>query len=135
MKKQTKLFFQLNKFSFIELTWTLVSAISDGLVIWHWYSDLFTVPHIIYLVVALIITGFGVYRSYESFSTYPIRLDDYYRICEMFDEGGVKKSLLYHVQDIPCGATIAEQLVKDYDIKDVKLYSDDLKSPFNRFHN
>lgn len=128
MKKQIKLFFQFNKFSFIELLWTLISLTSDFLVILHWIraGNLLYWPHIIYLVPALFISGFGVYRSYESFSTYHTRLDDYYRIREMFDKGGVKKSLLYHVQDIPCGATIAEQIAKDYNIKDVKLYTDDL---------
>lgn len=127
MKKQTKLFFQFNKFSFIELGWTLISLLSDTLVILHWRCNLFTAPHIIYFIIALCLTGFGVYRSYESFSTYKIRLDDYYRITEMFNQYGVKKSVLYHLQEIPCGATVTEQLVKDFDIKDIKLYTDDLK--------
>lgn len=127
MKKQTKLFFQFNKFSFIELSWTLISLLSDVFVAMHWRYNLFTAPHIVYLISALCITGFGVYRSYESFSTWRIRLDDYYRITEMFNQHGVKKSVLYHLQEVPCGATVTEQLIKDFDIKDVKLYTDDLK--------
>jgi hypothetical protein len=44
----------------------------------------------------------------------------------MFQRYGVKKSVLYNLQQIPCSATVAEQLIKDFDVKDVKLYTDDL---------
>lgn len=125
--KSHKLFFKFNKFSFIELGWTLISLASDVAVMLHWKSNFFTVPHIIYFIVAFAITCFGVYRTYESFSTYKIRLDDYYKITEMFEKYGVKKSLLYHLQETPCGATVTEQLMKDFDVKDIKVYTDDLK--------
>ena len=124
--KKIDLFFKFNKYSFIELIWTLISLISDTVVIFYWWHNLFTTPHIIYLSIALFFTGFGVYRTYESFSTYKLRLEDYNRISEMFDKYGVKKSVLYHLQEVPCSATVTEQLVKDYDIKDIEIYTDKL---------
>ena len=124
--KKIDLFFKFNKYSFIELAWTLISLISDMIVIFYWWNNLFIIPHIIYLSIALFFTGFGVYRTYESFSTYKLRLEDYTRISEMFDKYGVKKSVLYHLQEVPCSATVTEQLVKDYNIKDIEIYTDKL---------
>jgi hypothetical protein len=71
-------------------------------------------------------TLFGFYRAFESFRSYKYRIDDYLKVTEMFQRYGVKKSVLYNLQQIPCSATVAEQLIKDFDVKDVKLYTDDL---------
>lgn len=127
MKKQTKLFFKFNKYSFIELIWTIISLSIDIITIYHWRNNLFSFFHVCVLIIFISITIFGAYRSYESFSTYKIRLRDYYRVVDMFSKGDIKKSILYNLQDTPCSATVAEQLVKDFNIKDVKLYTKDMK--------
>ncbi len=126
MKTQIKLWFKFNKYSFIELGWTIGSLICDILVARHWWGNLFTPLHIVWWVIAVPWTFFGFYRVWESFRSYKYRIEDYLRVTEMFQKYGVKKSVLYNLQQIPCSATVAEQLVKDWDVKDVHLYTDDL---------
>lgn len=121
-KEKIRLFFKFNKFSFIELIWTVIGLLCD--IILFITIDGLNAPWymLCILVFWVSLTGFGVYRVYMSFSTTYQRFDDYYKCIKIFNEHGVKESLIYSLRDLPCTSTVADELIKKYDIKNIEFF-------------
>lgn len=118
------MFFKFNKYSIIETIWTLISLACDLIIAIHWGFSLFNVKHYIIFLVFIIFTIFGFYRAFVSWTTYNIRVKDYYHATYLFKKYGVKKSILYELQSEPCSQPVAYQLMKDFDVENMKKIND-----------
>lgn len=106
---KNNLFWKFNKYAFEELALLIISSICVFLLT-YFINNKFA-----YLFILDVL---GLIQVIRSFMFYKLRVESYFRIKKMFEEKGVKNSILMDLDSGPCTSTISEQLRIDFNLKD-----------------
>ena len=107
------LFFRFCKYSFLTAAMTIIGSVAIAVIIKFLESRISFVTYF-YLLYGLPL--YGAYVSVESFVNYKMRKEDYFKITKLFNQYGVKPSILYEFSDQPCLHTVAKQLAADFNV-------------------